>query len=119
MPGPRRFPSSASKRANLHYDIDAGSQDPAVGMLTQGIEARGSLVRLETGREISLSGGLDVAPRLWPKRSALSMDDFFRCRGIPRIGLRHGTDHGRCRDDGPGGDWNAGPSGLLRSCACA
>ena len=72
-------PDSLYARASLsmtHYDIAVGSQDPAVGMLTQGIDAHGSLGRVEIGREIVLNGGLDVAPRLWLKRSALSVDDF-------------------------------------------
>ena len=62
--------------STTHYEIDAKSEDRAVGMLTGDVEARGSQVRVETGREIALSGGPDVAPRLWLKRSALSVDDF-------------------------------------------
>ena len=59
-----------------HYDIGASSEDRAVGMLTGGVEASGSLVRVEAGRRVALAGGPDVAPRIWVGRSALSVDDF-------------------------------------------
>ena len=67
--------------ATTRYDIRAGSDDPAVGMLAGGVGAEGSLVRLEAGREMALAGDLEVAPRLWLKRSALSVDDFVDAVG--------------------------------------
>ncbi len=59
-----------------HYRLGTWSEDRDVGMLAGGVEARGSLARIEAGREVSLGGGLHVAPRIWAKRSALSVDDF-------------------------------------------
>ena len=59
-----------------HYRLGTWSEDRAVGKLAGGVGARGSLARIEAGREVSLGGGRHVAPRIWVKRSALSVDDF-------------------------------------------
>ncbi len=59
-----------------HYRLGTWSEDRDVGMLAGGVGARGSLARIEAGREVSLGGGLHVAPRIWFKRSALSVDGF-------------------------------------------
>ena len=72
-------PEGLYARAGLsmtHYRLGTWSEDRDVGMLAGGVGARGSLARIEAGREVSLGGGLHVAPRLWFKRSALSVDDF-------------------------------------------
>ena len=59
-----------------HYRFGVWSEDRAVGQLTGGVGARGSLARLEAGQRVVLGGGLEVAPRIWAGRSALSVDDF-------------------------------------------
>ena len=59
-----------------HYRLGTWSEDRDVGMLAGGVGARGSLARIEAGREVSLGGGLHVTPRIWFKRSALSVDGF-------------------------------------------
>ena len=84
LDGAWRDPDGFYAKAGLamtHYDIGARSDDPAVGMLVGGVEAQGSLMHVEAGREVALAGGLDVAPRLWLKRSALSVDDFVDAVG--------------------------------------
>ena len=84
LDGAWRDPDGFYAKAGLamtRYEIDAGSDDPAVGALVRGVGARGSLVRFEAGREVALEDGLEVAPRLWLKRSALSMEDFVDAVG--------------------------------------
>ena len=73
--GPEGFYAKAGL-SMTHYKLGTWSEDRDVGMLAGGIGARGSLARIEAGREVSLSGVLDIAPRVWFKRSALSVDDF-------------------------------------------
>ena len=88
--GAWRDPDGFYAKAGLamtRYDIAAGSDDPAVGALVGGVGARGSLVRLEAGRQVALDDGLEVVPRLWLKRSALDVDDFADAVGS-RISVR-------------------------------
>ncbi len=73
--GPEGFYAKAGL-SMTHYRLGTWSEDRAVGMLAGGVGARGSLARIEAGREVSLGGGLHVAPHIWFKRSALSVDGF-------------------------------------------
>ncbi len=73
--GPEGFYANAGL-SMTHYRLGTWSEDRDVGMLAGGVGARGSMARIEAGREVSLGGGLHVAPRIWFKRSSLSVDDF-------------------------------------------
>ena len=79
LDGAWKGPEGFYGRAGLsmtHYRLGAWSEDRAVGRLAGGVGARGSLGRIEAGRRVDLGGGLEVAPRIWFNRSALSVEDF-------------------------------------------
>ena len=126
LDGAWKGPEGFYGRAGLsmtHYRLGAWSEDRAVGRLAGGVGARGSLGRIEAGRRVDLGGGLEVAPRIWFQRSALSVEDFTDAVGVPGIGSRHGTGDGRCGDGGPGGTpgggREAGPAGFHGPGPCA
>ena len=58
------------------YDLDVSSGDTNVGTLKRDVASRGTLLSLEAGRRIKMSERMNLTPRAWLARSAVSVDAF-------------------------------------------
>ena len=67
------------------YSLDF--QSDTLGGLRDGVDALVHCVGLEAGRRFSLGGGMDLTPKAWLRRSALSMDGLEDAVGA-RVSLR-------------------------------
>ena len=67
------------------YSVDFESD--TLGNLRDGVGALVHAVELEAGRRFGLGNGMDLTPKAWLRRSALSMDGFVDAAGA-RVSLR-------------------------------
>ena len=58
------------------YDVDVSSDDREIRTLKRDAGARGTLLNFEAGRRIALSEKMNLTPRAWMVRSAISVDKF-------------------------------------------